>query len=163
MPVTAVEKDADAATLTVTAEFDADIDDVWEMWANPRLLERWWGPPGFGTTFVDHELTPGARSNYFMEMPDGSKAHASWVIVSVDPPHGFEALDGDFADTGAPDPDTPITKMTVAITEVDNKVRMVVNSFFPSGDAMIKTAAAGFEEGMRGVVVQFEEMLAGLK
>lgn len=162
MPVINVDKDAANATLTVTAEFDQSAEKVWELWSNPRLLEKWWGPPGFGTTFVDHELKAGARSNYYMEMPDGSKANASWVIVSADPPNGFEALDGDFADTGAPDPETPITKMTVVITPLGKGVQMVVTSFFPTGDTMLATAAAGFEEGMRGVVQQFEEMLNSL-
>ena len=43
MPVTDVKKDLDALTMTVTAEFDAGAERVWEMWSDPRLLERWWG------------------------------------------------------------------------------------------------------------------------
>ena len=45
MTVTAVHKDPDALTMTLTAEFDASPERVWELWADPRQLERWWGPP----------------------------------------------------------------------------------------------------------------------
>ena len=57
MPVTDVNKDLDALTLTITAEFDAGAERVWEMWSDPRQLERWWGPPNFPATFVEHDLS----------------------------------------------------------------------------------------------------------
>ena len=46
MTVTNVDKDLDARTLTITAEFDAPLERVWELWADPRKLERWWGRRG---------------------------------------------------------------------------------------------------------------------
>ena len=45
MSVTDVDKNIDALTMTITAEFDADAERLWELWADPRQLERWWGPP----------------------------------------------------------------------------------------------------------------------
>ena len=59
MTVTAVQKDPEALTLTLTAEFDAPPERVWELWADPRQLERWWGPPTYPATFTAHDLTPG--------------------------------------------------------------------------------------------------------
>jgi hypothetical protein len=43
MPVTDVNKDLDALTMTITAEFEAGAERVWEVWSDPRQLERWWG------------------------------------------------------------------------------------------------------------------------
>jgi uncharacterized protein YndB with AHSA1/START domain len=42
MTVITTTKDPDALTLTVVAEFDADPARVWEVWEDPRQLERWW-------------------------------------------------------------------------------------------------------------------------
>jgi len=50
MTVTSVDKDLDDLTLTLTADFDAPIERVWELWADPRKLERWWGPPEYPAT-----------------------------------------------------------------------------------------------------------------
>ena len=37
--------DLDALTITVTATFDHPVEKVWDLYADPRKLERWWGPP----------------------------------------------------------------------------------------------------------------------
>ena len=66
MTVTNVHKDVEALKLHVTAEFDAPIDRVWQMWEDPRRLERWWGPPTYPATFLDHDLTPGGHVSYYM-------------------------------------------------------------------------------------------------
>jgi uncharacterized protein YndB with AHSA1/START domain len=47
MTVTAVRKDPQALTMTLEAEFDASAERVWQLWADPRQLERWWGPPTY--------------------------------------------------------------------------------------------------------------------
>jgi uncharacterized protein YndB with AHSA1/START domain len=62
MSVTSVEKDVDNLTLTLLADFDAPPTQVWQLWANPRQLERWWGPPTHPATVEQHDLTPAARS-----------------------------------------------------------------------------------------------------
>ena len=51
MPVTNVQKDPATLTLTITSEFDASVEQVWRLWSDPRRLERWWGPPGYPTTW----------------------------------------------------------------------------------------------------------------
>jgi hypothetical protein len=43
MGVISVEKDFDSLSLILLAQFDAPIQRVWQLWANPRQLERWWG------------------------------------------------------------------------------------------------------------------------
>jgi len=57
MTVTTIDKDTEALTLTLVADFAAPVDAVWELWADPRKLERWWGPPTYPATFVEHDLT----------------------------------------------------------------------------------------------------------
>jgi uncharacterized protein YndB with AHSA1/START domain len=47
MTVTDVRRDPDALTLTISSEYDAPAACVWELWADPRQLERWWGPPTY--------------------------------------------------------------------------------------------------------------------
>ena len=54
MSVTSVDTDYDNLTTTLVADFDAPIDEVWQLWADPRKLERWWGPPTYPATFEKH-------------------------------------------------------------------------------------------------------------
>jgi len=73
MTVTNVDVNTDAKTLT--ARFDASVEQVWQLWANPRKLEQWWGPPTYPATMVEHDLTEGGRVTYFMTSPEGDKHH----------------------------------------------------------------------------------------
>jgi uncharacterized protein YndB with AHSA1/START domain len=77
MPVTNVSHDADALTLTITAEFAAPRARIWQIYADPRQLEKIWGPPTYPATVVDHEFTPGGRVTYYMTGPEGDK-HAGY-------------------------------------------------------------------------------------
>ena len=61
MPVTDVQHDLGTLTLTMTAQFPAPPERVWQVYADPRQLEKVWGPPTYPATVVDHDLTPGGR------------------------------------------------------------------------------------------------------
>ena len=72
MTVISVVKDADARTMTITARFDAPIGRVWQVWSDPRQLERWWGPPRYPATVTEHDLAPGGTVAYAMTGPEAS-------------------------------------------------------------------------------------------
>ena len=40
MSVVTIEKNAEALTMSVVARFDAELEQVWDVWADPRKLER---------------------------------------------------------------------------------------------------------------------------
>jgi uncharacterized protein YndB with AHSA1/START domain len=146
--------------MTVTAEFAAPVDRVWQVWENPRLLERWWGPPTYPATMVDHDLTPGGRVHYFMTGPDGDQHHGWWRIMSIDAPKRLEFEDGFADDTGAPNPDLPVTIMRVTLDEQPDGVTLMhIESEFASREAMEEVIAMGVEEGMTEALGQIDALL----
>ena len=160
MSVTHVDKDLDALTLTMTAEFAAPLDAVWQVWADPRKLERWWGPPTHPATFVAHDLRPGGRMHYFMTSPEGEHYHGCWAVLAVEAPTAIE-LDDAFADeTGTANPDLPVTRMRLTLTAQGEGTRMDVVSTFGSREAMEQVIAMGVEEGMTEAVNQIDGLLA---
>ena len=93
------DKNAEAKTLGVTATFPASVADVWQLWADPRLLERWWGPPGFPATFEHHDLTAGGTITYFMYEPDGAnRFDGTWTVVEVNAPKRLVLEDAEIDD-----------------------------------------------------------------
>lgn len=44
MSVTDVQKDPQALTMAVTAEYEVSVERAWELFNDPRQLEHWWGP-----------------------------------------------------------------------------------------------------------------------
>jgi len=160
MPVTDIHKDLDALTMTVTAEFDAPVARAWQLWENPRELERWWGPPTYPATVVDHDLTPGGLVTYFMTGPEGDQHHGWWRVRAVDAPHRLEFEDGFGDAAGNPAPDMPTTIAVVGISErPEGGTRMVIESTFSSRAAMDQVIAMGMEEGIIAAIGQIDEFI----
>jgi uncharacterized protein YndB with AHSA1/START domain len=161
MTVTVVRKDPDALTLTISSEYDAPPVRVWELWADPRQLERWWGPPGYPATVVEHDLAPGGLVSYYMTGPEGDRHWGWWRITSSDAPTELVFVDG-FADgSGSPDPGMPTTTTTVSLHASDaGGTSMVIESTFASLEAMEQLVAMGMVEGMRAALGQTDGILA---
>lgn len=159
MTVTSVVPDRESATLTLTAEYRASVDQVWRLWADPRLLERWWGPPTYPATVREHDLTPGGRVAYAMTGPEGDTHGGWWRVTAVDAPRGLEFDDG-FGE-GDGDGDLPVTRTRVDIADAgDGRTRMTITSTFPSPEAMDQVLAMGLQEGLTAAVGQTDDLLA---
>ncbi|MGZ6793909.1 MAG: SRPBCC family protein, partial [Mycobacteriales bacterium] len=107
MTVVSTTKDPEALTLTLVADLAAPPARVWQVWTDPRQLERWWGPPTWPATFEEHEPVPGGTSRYFMTGPEGQKARGWWRFLELDEPHRLEFEDGFSDEAGVPDPGMP--------------------------------------------------------
>jgi uncharacterized protein YndB with AHSA1/START domain len=161
MTVTTVRKDPQALTMTLDAEFDASPERVWQLWADPRQLERWWGPPTYPATFTKHDLTPGSRVEYHMTGPEGDQPKGYWDIVEVEPPHRLLVHDGFRNDDGTPNDDLPRNEFRVNIAEAgEGRTRMSIESIFPSREAMEQLLGMGMEEGLTQAVGQIDAILA---
>ena len=159
MPVTAVNRDLDALTMTITAELDASAERVWELWSDPRQFERWWGPPSHPATFVDHDLSAGGRTTYFMTGPEGEKFHGRWRIEEIEPPKLLRFADDDTDDEGKPNDGGP-AEMTVTIAELDGTTTMSIESRFPDREALERAIEMRMEQGMTEALGQIDGLLA---
>ena len=62
MPITSVSSDPATLTLTVVADYPVTVERLWEAYADPRQLERFWGPVEWPATFTRHDLVVGGES-----------------------------------------------------------------------------------------------------
>ena len=159
MPVRSVTKDPKALTMTVVAEFHVPVDRVWAAWADPRQLERFWGPPGWPATFVEHDFVVGGKASYYMTGPNGAKSHGWWRFLHIDAPRSFEVQDG-FADkTGEPNPKMPALRMRMTFEAIEGGTRMTGVSTFSSPEAMEQVLTMGMEEGLKAALGQMDAVL----
>lgn len=159
MTVTNVEKDAATLTMTITADLDAPVARAWKLWEDPRQLERWWGPPMYPATFVEHDLAPGATTTYFMTGPGGDQPRGWWRVLAADAPHHLEFESGFADDTGRPNPNMPTMIIRADLHEHDGGTRMTIATTFPSLAAMEQILAMGMEEGMTAAIGQIDDIL----
>ncbi len=160
MTVTAVAKDTPSLNMAVDAEFDAPPERIWQLWADARQLERWWGPPTYPATFTTHDLVPGGRAEYYMTGPDGDQPRGYWEILEADPPRSLVFRDG-FADPdGSRNGEMPEMTARVSIVDIgEGRTRMTISSTFPDLQSMEKLLSMGMEEGLVQAVGQIDAIL----
>lgn len=161
MSVTSLRKDIEAGTMVIVAEYPASVERVWELWAKPRLLERWWGPPTHPATVISHDMSPGGLIRYYMTGPEGEQYHGGWRVVSAQRPHRLEFEDY-FADSeGTEDTSLPVSTTIVTITErADGTTEMVIDSRYPSPESLSRAIEMGMEEGIQAALSQTDTILA---
>jgi uncharacterized protein YndB with AHSA1/START domain len=160
MTVISVDKDLDSLTMTLIAEFEAPIERVWELWADPRKLERWWGPPGCPATFERHDLNPGAEAAYSMAVPDGEPSRGWWRITAVDPPRRLEFTDGWADRDGTPIAAGPTMSFRVELADHDDRTRMELRVTFSSREHMEEFMRTDALENFQRSVGQMDALLA---
>lgn len=159
--ITDVTKNYDDLTMTVTADFDAAPQRVWQLWADPRQLERGWGPPSYPATVLDHDLTPGGEVTYLMTGPEGDTHRGWWRVLEADPPRRLELEDGFADDNGVPNLDMPTMTMRIELAQgAPGGTRAVIVTTFPSAEAFDQLLSMGMEEGMRESMGQMDAVLA---
>jgi uncharacterized protein YndB with AHSA1/START domain len=160
MPIVEVRKDPKALTMTVVALFAAPVARVWAAYADPRQLERFWGPPEWPATFTRHDFVVGGRSEYHMTGPKGEQSKGFWEFLNIDEPRSFEVRDGFLDADGKPTAGMPTMTMKFNFEAHDGGTRVVTVTKFPSVEALEQMIAMGMEEGMRAAMAQIDSVLA---
>jgi uncharacterized protein YndB with AHSA1/START domain len=162
MPVTSVEKDLDQLSITVVADFAAPVTRLWDAYADPRQLERFWGPPTYPATFLRHDVAVGGRSVYRMIGPGGDRHYGCWEWTHVDAPHSFEVIDWFADESGAPNTDLPAARTTFAFEETATGSRLTTVARVDSLDQLEQLISMGVLEGTREAMSQIDAALADL-
>jgi uncharacterized protein YndB with AHSA1/START domain len=160
MTITSVDTDYDSLTITLIADFDSPIDQVWELWSDPRKLERWWGPPGYPATVETHALTPGGEVTYFMTGPEGGQARGVWRVTAVDPPTSLRFTEACADFDGPPLEDAPVSAISVRLLEHEGGTRMEMRMTFESREDMERIVDRGTVEGLKQGFSQMDGLLA---
>jgi uncharacterized protein YndB with AHSA1/START domain len=160
MTVITSTKDVENLTLTLVAEFDATPDRVWDVWEDPRKLERWWGPPTFPATFTRHDFVVGGESRYFMTGPAGETPRGWWRIDAIDKPRRLDFANGLAGDDGEPAPDVEPMSGYVTFEATGSVTRMTAVTHFTDAAQMQTMLDMGMQEGMTQGIEQIDALLS---
>jgi uncharacterized protein YndB with AHSA1/START domain len=163
MPITSVHKDPEALTMTVIADFGAPLQRLWDAYADPRQLEKFWGPPTYPATFTQHDMFPGGRSAYAMVGPEGDVSRGYWEFLDVKAPNSFEVRDGFCHADGTPNTEMPSMRMTFEFEATDSGSRLTTTTFFNTVEALQELLDMGMEQGMREAMGQIDAVLDDLR
>jgi uncharacterized protein YndB with AHSA1/START domain len=160
MPIRSVTSDKDALTLTVIGEYPVPVERLWEAYADPRQLERFWGPETWPATFTRHDMAVGGRSEYHMTGPDGSSSRGWWRFLAVEPLRRIEVEDGFLHDDGRPNEDMPSMRMVFTFEPTAGGSRFTSVTQFTSLESMQQLVDMGMIEGLKSALGQLDGVLA---
>ena len=161
MSITSVTSDAQTLTLTVIGDYPVPVERLWEAYADPRQLERFWGPETWPATFTRHDMEVGGRSHYYMTGPDGSRSSGWWQFLAIEAGRGFEVEDGFGDEDGRPSDGMPTMRMVFSFEPTATGSRMKSVTHFASEEAMKQLVEMGMVEGLRSALGQLDAVLAG--
>ena len=131
-----------AKQIEVTKKFSAPVELVWQVWVDPDLVKRWWGPKHFTSPVAKIDFREGGRSVVSMKAPPemgGQEFYSVWEYVKIIPLTSIEFIQSLSDENGnkiAPfklgmPPDFPVDiKTVVTFKEVANgKTEMTVTEY----------------------------------
>jgi uncharacterized protein YndB with AHSA1/START domain len=75
-----------AKQIEVTKIFNAPVEMVWEVWVDPELVKRWWGPKHFISPVAKIDFREGGKSLVSMKAPKemgGQEWYSVWEYVKI--------------------------------------------------------------------------------
>jgi uncharacterized protein YndB with AHSA1/START domain len=170
MEKTNITKNRETREIVMDRTFDASRDAVWDAWANPEKLAKWWGPRGWETTIKTFEFKPGGTWHYGMKCVDENQGEfygqTSWgkaVFENIDEPNEFTYKDLFSDEQGNINPDMPAMVIRVTFTEQDGTTRVVSSGVFETVEDFDKVVAMGVEQGAAETWDRWAEFLASEK
>jgi uncharacterized protein YndB with AHSA1/START domain len=154
--------------IVITREFAARRQLVWDVWTEPKHIEKWFGPKGFNTR-VDHfDFKVGGRSVYVMVGPDGTEYPASGVYREIVPIEKIVTTD-EFGDgfeeiESMKEVDLPQGMITTFLfDDLGESTRLTLITSHPSVDDKKKHEAMGVVDGWNSSFDKLDEYLAESK
>ncbi len=163
MPITSTSSDPNKLTVTVVGDYPVTVERLWDAYADPRQLERFWGPETWPATFVRHDMAPGGKSDYWMTGPDGTRARGWFRFRTVDAGRLIEVDDGFSHDDGRPNDEMPTMRMTFRFEKTKQGARVTTVTQFPSVEAMEQLVdKMQMLEGLRSAMSQLDAVVSDL-
>jgi len=159
MTVISTIPDREKLQLTMVAEFDAPVEEVWQVWEDPRKLEKWWGPPTWPATFTDFDFSEGGAAEYHMTGPDSEKAPGYWRFQAIETNRRIQIQDGFANEDGSMNEEMPTMVMTMTLDEEGGKTTMTTVSKFNSIEDLEQLLEMGMAEGMTLAMGQIDGLL----
>jgi uncharacterized protein YndB with AHSA1/START domain len=150
----------ESKTVTITAEFDAERDLVWDAYTKPELLDQWWAPKPFASRTKVMEFREGGRRFYAMVSPEGEERWVLQKYKSIAPKTNFKFFNA-FADENE-NPQLPGSDWDLNFIGQGGTTKVSVSIYNESLERLERMIEFGFKEGTAAQLQNLEELLRNL-
>jgi uncharacterized protein YndB with AHSA1/START domain len=152
--------DKETKTVSITKEFAAELDLVWDAYTRAELLDQWWAPKPMTSRTKVMDFRVGGRRFYAMVTPEGAERWSVQKYTSITPKTNFKFFNA-FADKDE-NPELPGSDWDFNFSEQDGTTRVSISIYNESLERLERIVASGFVEGAKAQLKNLEELLAKL-
>jgi uncharacterized protein YndB with AHSA1/START domain len=149
--------DKHAKTVSITAEFAAELSLVWDAYTKPELLDQWWAPKPWMSRTKVMDFKVGGRRFYAMVSPEGQERWSVQKYTSITPKTNFKFFNA-FADKDE-NPELPGSDWDLNFSEQDGTTKVSISIFNESLERLERMIEFGFREGSMAQMKNLEELL----
>ena len=148
-------------TVTITEEFDAPADLVWDAYTKPEFLDRWWAPKPFSSRTKEMDFREGGKRFYAMVSPEGQERWVLQQYKSITPKTNFK-LFNTFADADE-NPQLPGSDWDFNFSGQNGTTKVHISIYNESLERLERMIELGFKEGTAAQLENLIELLAKLQ
>jgi uncharacterized protein YndB with AHSA1/START domain len=148
-------------TVSITKEFDAPRDLVWDAYTKPELLDQWWAPKPFSSRTKEMDFKVGGKRFYAMVSPEGRERWVLQKYTSITPKTNFKLFNA-FADENE-NPQLPGSDWDLNFSEHDGTTKVHVSIYNESLERLERMIEMGFKEGTAAQLENLEGLLARMQ
>jgi len=153
--------DKETKTVSITKEFDAARDLVWDAYTKPELLDQWWAPKPLTSRTKEMDFKVGGKRFYAMVTPEGQERWVLQQYKSITPKSNFKLFNA-FADENE-NLELPGSDWDLSFSEHDGKTKVHISIYNESLERLERMIEFGFKEGTAAQLNNLEELLANLQ
>jgi uncharacterized protein YndB with AHSA1/START domain len=148
-------------TVSITKEFDATQDLVWDAYTKPELLDQWWAPKPFSSRTKEMNFEEGGKRFYAMVSPEGQERWILQQYKTITPKTNFTLFNA-FADENE-NPQLPGSDWDFNFSEHDGRTKVHVSIYNESLERLERMIEMGFVQGTEAQLQNLEELLSKIK
>jgi uncharacterized protein YndB with AHSA1/START domain len=159
-------KQSKETEIVINREFAAPRQLVWDVWTEPKHIEKWFGPKGFTTRVEGFDFKVGGRSTYVMVGPDGKEYPGTGIYREIVPIEKFVTTDefGEGFEESHPDMDLPQGMVTTCLFDDFGKTtKLTLIIAHPTVEDRKKHEAMGVVDGWNSSFDKLDDYLAEVR
>lgn len=150
-------------TITVTREFDAALESVWNAWTKADILDQWWAPLPYRNETISMNFTKGGMWHYTMISPENEKHFCKAYYKDIKDLVAFSYKDAFCNDKGVDMTEMPGMNWTNIFTVNADTTTVNVLINFDTVEQLESIIQMGFKEGFTMGLNQLSNLLSTLK
>jgi uncharacterized protein YndB with AHSA1/START domain len=147
-------------TVSITKEFNAPRELVWDAYTKPEILDQWWAPKPLTSRTEVMDFQVGGRRFYAMVSPDGQERWIVQKYTSITPKTNFKLFNA-FSDENE-NLELPGSEWNITFTEQNGRTTVHTSIYNESLERLERMMAFGFKEGTTAAFENLEALLAKL-